>query len=282
MTTELAHRYPAVHHFMTTVLLGDGTLEDELVDYVKGVSRPEVARSLVADVRTLLAEADVSDDDLDTFVLDNAFRFVGGSGRRTLEHVAERLQHLLEHPPPAHPLTDRAPTLAAFLGRYTSRRGVFDDLVRAGAAAAGPEVAARAAEEGTALLRDPEIPDVELNRFVREHSWWFLDNSGRRTIDQAVAGLGRPAGPLVHDEAKALAEIHLDEVIRPHHDDEVVIVDRHTQESDTTWAFVYNSRAYVETGDFLDMIVGNAPVLVDKATGHTRSGRSDLSVAEQL
>jgi hypothetical protein len=30
------------------------------------------------------------------------------------------------------------------------------------------------------------------------------------------------------------------------------------------------------------MVVGNAPILVDKATGHTHLGRSDLSVAEQI
>jgi hypothetical protein len=74
----------------------------------------------------------------------------------------------------------------------------------------------------------------------------------------------------------------LDRDVRPAHQGEIVIVDDHTQESDTTWAFVYNSRDHIETGSFLDMLVGNAPVLVDKATGRTRVGRSDLSVAEQI
>jgi hypothetical protein len=199
----LAQRYPLVRHVMATVLLGGGTLEEELVDYVQGVSSEDVVRSIIAKIRALLADPEATDDAIDTFLLDNAQRFVAGSGRRTLEHVADRFQPLLE-------------------------------------------------------------------------------DSGRRTVEQVVAVLRRRAVPLGHDEAKVLAEMLLDRDKRPAHQGEIVIVDEHTQESDTTWAFVFNSRDYVETGSFLDMIVGNAPILVDKATGRTRVGRSDLSVAEQI
>jgi hypothetical protein len=81
--------------------------------------------------------------------------------------------------------------------------------------------------------------------------------------------------------AKAIAERVLDEEVGSD-DGEIVIVDPHTRESDDAWVFVYNTRAYVETGSFEDMLIGNAPLFVDKATGQTRFGRTDISVEEQL
>jgi hypothetical protein len=81
--------------------------------------------------------------------------------------------------------------------------------------------------------------------------------------------------------AKAIAERTLDETVRPANSD-VIIVDQHTRESAESWVFVYNTRAYVETGSFADMLIGNAPLFVDKATGQTRFGRTDVSVDEQL
>jgi hypothetical protein len=279
MSTDLALRFPRVRHFMATILLGSGTLEEE---FVRWVSSEEVVLLTIADIRSLLADPDVTDDAIDTFVLDNAQRFVDGSGRRTLDHVAGRLQQLLDDPPAPHPLTLRAPTLAAFLTEFTQRRGDLDTLVRAGAVAAGADVAARSAQEGAALLLDAALTDRDLATFVRSHSWWLLDNSGHRTVEQVVAVLRRPTAALGHDEAKVLAEMLLNRNRRPADQGEIVIVDDHTQESTTTWAFVYNSRDYIETGSFLDMIVGNAPILVDKATGRTRRGRSDLSAAEQI
>jgi hypothetical protein len=282
VSPDLADRFPGVRHFIATILLGSGALEEELADYVRWVSGAEVVRSMIAEIRALLTDPDITDDAIDEFMLDNAQRFIAGSGRRTLDHVTDRLQQLLDDPPAPHPLTLRAPTLAAFLTTFTRRRGDFDTLVRAGAVASGADVTVRSAEEGTILLQDAALTNRELATFVRSCSWWLLDDSGHRTIEQVVAVLRRPATAVGHDEAKVLAEVLLDRDIRPTHQGEIVIVDDHTQESDTTWAFVYNSRDYVETGSFLDMVVGNAPILVDKATGHTHLGRSDLSVAEQI
>jgi hypothetical protein len=82
-------------------------------------------------------------------------------------------------------------------------------------------------------------------------------------------------------QAQEIAERVLDETVRQGNPD-VVIVDRQTRESSESWAFVYNNRAYVETGSFEDMLVGNAPLFVDKTTGQARFGRSDISVDEQL
>lgn len=102
----------------------------------------------------------------------------------------------------------------------------------------------------------------------------FVDESGG-------AHPPRSSGQMDGQEARAIAERALDETVRVANPD-VVIVDRHTRESGDSWVFVYNSRAYVETGAFEDMLVGNAPLFVDKATGHTRFGRTDIGVDEQL
>lgn len=279
MPTDLAQRFPDVRQFLATILLGGGTFDDELVGFVKGVRSPDRVASTIAGIRGLLASEEATDHDLDEFVLDNAQRYVG-NGRRTLELVADRLQQLLDHPPAPHPLTLRAPALAAFMEAHTRRRDALDDLVRAGVAAEADGGAA-AAREGEALLDDPALTEADLVPFVRAHSSWLLDDSGRSTVERVVGVIRHPT-PVDHDEARALAEAFLDGQVRPDQPDEVVIVDRHTQESATTWAFVYNSRAYVETGSMIDMIVGNAPVLVDRSTGRTRAGRSDLPVAEQI
>lgn len=82
--------------------------------------------------------------------------------------------------------------------------------------------------------------------------------------------------------ARAIAERVLDEEVRSPGGPEIVIVDEFTVESADTWAFVYNSRAWVESRDDIDILLGNSPILVDKATGQARFGRTDLDLEEQL
>lgn len=48
---------------------------------------------------------------------------------------------------------------------------------------------------------------------------------------------------------------------------DLVIQDDETIEQDFGWVFFYTTKKYLETGDFRDMVVGNAPVIVDKDTG---------------
>ena len=36
------------------------------------------------------------------------------------------------------------------------------------------------------------------------------------------------------------------------------------------WIFFYNSKAYLEGGDFSDVLAGNAPLLVDRVDGELR------------
>jgi hypothetical protein len=45
---------------------------------------------------------------------------------------------------------------------------------------------------------------------------------------------------------------------------EYVVVEELTREYDFGWVFFYNTRAYVETGDEMQMAVGNAPVIVSR------------------
>lgn len=281
MPHPLAERYPTVRHFMATNLFGDGSFEDEVDGFVRGASSRAAVASRIADMRRLLADPGVTDEELDAFVLAHANRFIDRSGRRTIQAVADRLQWALDNPPPPHPLTRRAPTLARLLEDHTRARGVLDALVRAGVAALGPEAAEQALGEAAALLADPGIGEPDLSAFVRSHSWWLVDDSGRRTVERVVAALRRAladraaadAGMTV-DEARVHAERLLDDVVRPSVPD-AVIDEAHSRESDDSWVFIYNSRAYLSTGAFRDMIVGNAPIIVDKTTGQARFDRTD-------
>ena len=43
-------------------------------------------------------------------------------------------------------------------------------------------------------------------------------------------------------------------------------MDTNLIEKDFGWIFFYNTKSYMDTGDNLDMLIGNAPILVDKKT----------------
>jgi hypothetical protein len=82
--------------------------------------------------------------------------------------------------------------------------------------------------------------------------------------------------------ARRTAERLLDTDVRPHVGEEVVIIDKATRESPTHWAFLYNTKAYLETGDFRKGLAGNSPIFVRKADGDAWFGRTDISVEAQL
>jgi len=48
---------------------------------------------------------------------------------------------------------------------------------------------------------------------------------------------------------------------------ELVLLDQHTMERHFGWVFFYNSKRYVETGEFKYTLAGNAPIVVTKADG---------------
>lgn len=50
-------------------------------------------------------------------------------------------------------------------------------------------------------------------------------------------------------------------------DDELVIVEKSTIEREWGWVFFYTSRKWLETGSFEYAIGGNAPLIIEKATG---------------
>jgi hypothetical protein len=45
---------------------------------------------------------------------------------------------------------------------------------------------------------------------------------------------------------------------------ELMILDEHTIETEFGWVFFWNSRLYIETGEFKYALAGNAPMIVDK------------------
>jgi len=50
--------------------------------------------------------------------------------------------------------------------------------------------------------------------------------------------------------------------------DELVVLDSQTEEHDFGWIFYYNSRKFLETQDENFMLVGNAPLIFERETGH--------------
>jgi len=48
---------------------------------------------------------------------------------------------------------------------------------------------------------------------------------------------------------------------------ELVILEDLTQEHDFGWVFFYNSKTYLESGDFRDTLAGNVPLIVDRKRG---------------
>ena len=61
------------------------------------------------------------------------------------------------------------------------------------------------------------------------------------------------------NRARNLAE----DKVRSYGNDNLVLMDESIETSDG-WVFFFNSRKYLETGNFLDRLAGNGPVFVDK------------------
>ena len=48
--------------------------------------------------------------------------------------------------------------------------------------------------------------------------------------------------------------------------DELVVLEEETIQKEYGWIFFYTSRRFIETGDFNHMVVGNAPIIVNRRT----------------
>ncbi len=54
-------------------------------------------------------------------------------------------------------------------------------------------------------------------------------------------------------------------------DDELVIAHEGTIEKDYGWVFFYNSKKFLETGEFSYALAGNGPIIFDKRDGSIHS-----------
>ena len=68
-------------------------------------------------------------------------------------------------------------------------------------------------------------------------------------------------------QAQSLIEQRLEENRNPLFNGEVVILEEHTIETDFGWVFFYQTKRWVETGDMMDGLVGNAPFIIDRRDG---------------
>jgi immunity protein 35 of polymorphic toxin system len=73
---------------------------------------------------------------------------------------------------------------------------------------------------------------------------------------------------MTESEAKKIAIAYLDSATRQS-GCEVAIVDSATLEKSYGWIFFYQSKRYLESGNFSDLLVGNAPIVIAKADGRT-------------
>jgi len=83
---------------------------------------------------------------------------------------------------------------------------------------------------------------------------------------------------LTFDESRRLAECWVAITSRG----SAVILDDATLERPYGWIFFYQSRTYVETGNFSDILAGNAPLIVDRFDGELRVTGTARPVEEYL
>lgn len=91
-------RYPRVSYILGAYLFGDDSLESEIDDVV-ATEGPQRAGLVLDELRRLLADPTVSDDELTTFV-DTTSPWMIKTGRTTLEYVADRLAQTLDQTTP--------------------------------------------------------------------------------------------------------------------------------------------------------------------------------------
>jgi len=63
---------------------------------------------------------------------------------------------------------------------------------------------------------------------------------------------------------------------------ELVLLDDWTLERAFGWVFFYDSKRHVETGDFRDAIVGNAPIVITKIDGQVHETGTAFPIEHYL
>jgi hypothetical protein len=69
------------------------------------------------------------------------------------------------------------------------------------------------------------------------------------------------------ETAQKIVEIELSKLTLINNLDEIVIIDDLTIEKDFGWVFFYNSKAFLEKREARYMLIGNAPIIVDRESG---------------
>jgi hypothetical protein len=80
-------------------------------------------------------------------------------------------------------------------------------------------------------------------------------------------------------EAVAIAQAHID---RAEYTDALRFVVTRVQERDHSWVVYYDSQRHVETGNPLDSIAGNGPLVVAKRTGEVAVAGTAAPLADRI
>ena len=82
-------------------------------------------------------------------------------------------------------------------------------------------------------------------------------------------------------EAEKIAKKYLLEKEREF-DESLQLIDSETIEKSIGWVFFYNSKEYIETGDFLSMLAGNAPFIINRNNGELYETGTAMSLDEYV
>lgn len=155
-------------------------------------------------------------------------------------------------------------TGVAQLGKCSRPRG----LVLAGSSSVGGT-----AESGTLQRGQPGRDDP----FSRCASRWPGFVLGLRQLQVPLDG----ATMMELVEARAVADRHVESLSRVWAI-ELALDDAATRDESRCWLFIYNSRAFLESGSPSDALAGNGPLAVDKASGQLHELVAARPIPEQL
>ena len=92
----------------------------------------------------------------------------------------------------------------------------------------------------------------------------------------------RRRGLITKAEARAIAAARIGEHQETPDGVTPVIVDAETIEREFGWVFFYQSQEYLLTNSVSDMLLGNAPIVVDRDDGTVSTLKTYGSIAEQI
>jgi hypothetical protein len=87
---------------------------------------------------------------------------------------------------------------------------------------------------------------------------------------------------LTLEEAKTIAEDKLNSMPVLGDVGGLTIIDNATIEKPYAWIFFYNSKQFIETGNIMDALGGNAPLFISKFTGHIATFATGQSIDKMI